>query len=287
MLMQRVATREGSGAATFVAEKDEPEASGQQSGGRDPAVEAAMLERFVDYRRTGDRAIRNELVQHYLRLAEFLARRFTHRGEPLDDLRQVALVGLIKAVERFDPERGLQFSSFATPTITGELKRHFRDKGWAVRVPRRIQELHLQLDRTTAALSQELGRPPTTAEIAKRAGVLEEDVLESMEAGSMYRLASIDTKVDDDQGPGVSSKLGTDDPELDAVENRVAVEVMLQVLPERERRIVYLRFFEGLTQSEIADEVGISQMHVSRLLVKSLEMLSAHARGLSEEHPSG
>src|SRR4029453_18499930 len=131
--------------------------------------------RFAEYRRTGDRDLRNALVEDHVRLPEFLARRFQPRGEPLDDLRQVALVGLLKAVERFDPDRGLQFSSFATPTIVGELKRHFRDRGWAVRVPRRVQELHLELDRTIAGLSQELGRPPTPAEVAQRAGVTEED----------------------------------------------------------------------------------------------------------------
>src|SRR4029077_8922872 len=128
--------------------------------------------RFAEYRRTHDRDLRNELVEANVRLAGVLARRFQHRGEPLDDLRQVALVGLLKAVERFEPERGLQFSSFATPTIIGELKRHFRDRGWAVRVPRRIQELYLTLDRTVNDLSQELGRPPTPAEVARRAGVL-------------------------------------------------------------------------------------------------------------------
>src|SRR5437016_13502091 len=132
--------------------------------------------RFAEYRRTGDRKLRNELVEEHVRLAEFLARRFAHRGESPDDLRQVALVGLLKAVERFEPDRGLQFSSFATPTIPGQLKRHFRDRGWAVRVPRRVQELHLELDRTIATLSQELGRPPTPQEIADRAGAQEEDV---------------------------------------------------------------------------------------------------------------
>ncbi len=153
--------------------------------------------RFAEYRRTHDRELRNELVEAHARLAEFLARRFQHRGEPLDDLRQVALVGLLKAVERFEPERGLQFSSFATPTIVGELKRHFRDKGWAVRVPRRIQELHLELEQTVATLTQELRRPPSTAEIAERAGAWEEDVLEAMEANSLYRLPSIDAARND------------------------------------------------------------------------------------------
>jgi RNA polymerase sigma-B factor len=240
-------------------------------------------EKFAEYRRTGDRALRNQLVEEHMRLAEFLARRFAHRGESPDDLRQVALVGLLKAVERFEPDRGLQFSSFATPTITGELKRYFRDRGWAVRVPRRVQELHLELDRTVNELSQERGRPPTPAEIAQRAGVLEEDVLESMEAGSLYRLASIDAgRADDETSPSPAQRLGEDDPELLAVDDRVAVSEMLSVLPEREQKIVYLRFFEGLTQSEIAEQIGISQMHVSRLLVRSLETLSEHASLVAE-----
>jgi len=241
-------------------------------------------ERFDEYRRSGDRALRNELVQEHIRLAEFIARRFVHRGEPLDDLRQVALIGLVKAVERFEPDRGLQFSSFATPTIMGELKRHFRDKGWAVRVPRRVQELHLELDRTVGTLSQELGRAPTTDEIARRAGVAEEDVLESMEASSLYRLASIDAgRADDDGSPSQpSERVGGPDTDLDAVDDRVVVEELLGVLPEREQRIVYLRFFEGRTQSEIADEIGISQMHVSRLLVRSLATLGEHASLVSD-----
>jgi RNA polymerase sigma-B factor len=222
-------------------------------------------------------------AEEHMRLAEFLARRFSHRGESPEDLRQVALVGLLKAVERFEPDRGLQFSSFATPTITGELKRHFRDKGWAVRVPRRIQELHLELDRTVADLNQELGRPPTPAENAQRAGVLEEDVLESMEAGSLYRLASLDSsRSDDEAAPSPAQRLGEFDHELGAVENRVAVSEMLSLLPEREQKIVYLRFFEGLTQSEIAEQIGISQMHVSRLLVRSLETLGGHATMVAE-----
>ena len=244
---------------------------------------ADTYDKFSEYRRTGDRDLRNELVEEHMRLAEFLARRFAHRGEAADDLRQVALVGLLKAVERFEPDRGLQFSSFATPTITGELKRYFRDRGWAVRVPRRIQELHLELDRTVNELSQELGRPPTPAEIAQRAGVLEEDVLESMEAGSLYRLASIDAgRSDDESSPSPAQRLGEIDAELTAVDDRVAVSEMLAVLPEREQKIVYLRFFEGLTQSEIAEEIGISQMHVSRLLVRSLETLGQHASLVAE-----
>src|SRR4051794_21274512 len=248
-----------------------------------PRDNAATLTKFVEYRRTRDRNLRNELVEEHMRLAEFLARRFAHRGEPLDDLRQVALVGLLKAVERFEPDRGLQFSSFAMPTILGELKRHFRDRGWAVRVPRRVQELHLELDRTIAGLSQELGRPPTPGEIADRAGVREEDVLESMEANSLYRLPSLDGMRGGDESSGSpSERIGDMDPEMEAVDDRLAVSEMLSILPEREQTIVYLRFFEGLTQSEIAQQIGISQMHVSRLLVRSLETLGTHTAAAAE-----
>jgi RNA polymerase sigma-B factor len=257
--------------------------SGSGDSDRSPAENAATLKRFVEYRRTRDRELRNELVKEHMQLAEFLARRFAHRGEPVDDLRQVALVGLLKAVERFEPDRGLQFSSFAMPTIVGELKRHFRDRGWAVRVPRRVQELHLELDRTIGTLSQELGRPPTPREIAARAGVQEEDVLESMEAGSLYRLASLDgMRGGDDSSISPSERIGGIDPELDSVDDRVAVGELLAILPEREQTIVYLRFFEGLTQSEIAEQIGISQMHVSRLLVRSLEKLGAHSAAATE-----
>lgn len=235
-------------------------------------------ERFSIYRRTGDRRVRDELVEEHAPLAHFLAGRFANRGEQRDDLVQVALVGLFKAVERFDPDRGLQFSTFATPTILGELKRHFRDRGWAVRVPRRVQELHLQLGRIVSALGQEKGRSPTPGEVAERAGVSEESVLEAMEAGSLYRLVSLDGSVTtDDEGGELASCLGDDDPEFERVEHRAEITELLNVLPERERRIVELRFFESMTQSEIAEHVGVSQMHVSRLLTRSLERLRAEA----------
>ena len=240
--------------------------------------EAARLEAFRQYRETRDRALRNELIEEHAGLAEALARRMSHRGESHEDLRQVALVGLLKAVERFDPDHGVRFTSFATPTILGELKRHFRDRGWAVRVPRRVQELNLEVRDATATLSQELGRAPTTAEIAGRAGVDLEDVIESMEAGSLYRLASLDAGVsaDDDWEP--SSWLAVEDRDLADTDDRLTVEELLGLLPEREQRIMYLRFFEGLTQSEIAEQVGVSQMHVSRLLSRSIEALGEYAR---------
>ncbi|HEX7522042.1 MAG TPA: SigB/SigF/SigG family RNA polymerase sigma factor [Acidimicrobiia bacterium] len=234
---------------------------------------AELSRRFAEYRRTGDRRLRDDLVEGHVALARFLARRFANRGESFDDLVQVALVGLFKAVERFDPDRGLQFSTFATPTIVGELKRHFRDKGWAVRVPRRVQELHVQLAAVVGGLSQELGRSPRPAEIAVRAGCSEEDVLEAMEAGGSYRLASLDSATQNEAGPGLLQRLGGDDEELERVDRRLELAGLLEALPEREQQIVYLRYFEGLTQSEIADKVGISQMHVSRLLVRSLAML--------------
>jgi len=247
--------------------------------GRTPADQAEMLERFEEYRRTGDREQRNDLVREHMRLAEALAARFSDRGEPLDDLRQVALVGLLKAVERFDPARGVQFASFATPTIDGELKRHFRDKGWAVRVPRRVQELHLRLRAIVAELNQDLGRAPTTAEVAAHAGVRDDDVLEAMEAGTLYRLTSLDHQRPDAEESTIAT-IGDEDVELTSADERLAVEQLMATLPERERQIVYLRFFEGLTQAEIAGQIGISQMHVSRLLTRSLESLGERARSV-------
>jgi RNA polymerase sigma-B factor len=230
--------------------------------------------RFAEYQRTRDRRLRDELVEEHVPLTKFLARRFVDRGEPLDDLLQVALLGLLKAVDRFDPGRGLRFSTFATPTIVGELKRHFRDRGWAVRVPRRVQELHVQLGRLVGSLSQDLGRSPTPLEIAARAGVPEEEVLEAMEAGGMYRLVSLDGSLtDDDDAPELSLQLGDEDAGFERVEQHSELSELLAVLPERERTIVVLRFFDGLTQSEIAARVGISQMHVSRLLSRSLDVL--------------
>ncbi|HZR15150.1 MAG TPA: SigB/SigF/SigG family RNA polymerase sigma factor [Acidimicrobiia bacterium] len=241
-------------------------------------------ERFVEYRRTGSRRLRDALVEEHVGLAEYLARRFADRGESFDDLRQVALVGLLKAVERFEPDRGLRFSTFATPTIVGELKRHFRDRGWALRVPRRVQELHLQLVKVVGTLSQELGRSPTPDEIARRTGTRVEDVLEAMEAGGVYRLASLDAALANEERSSLdlSARLGEDETEFEGVEQREELAGLLSNLPPRERRIVYLRFFDGLTQSEIANEVGISQMHVSRLLTKSLESLRSAALAGSE-----
>jgi RNA polymerase sigma-B factor len=238
-----------------------------------------VTDRLAEYARTREPALRDQLVAEHLGLAHSLARRFVNRGEPLDDLVQVASLALVKAVDRFEPERGLAFSTFATPTILGELKRHFRDKGWAVRVTRRVQELHLELGREISSLSQELGRSPTVPELADRLGVSEDEVLEAMEAGRAYRVGSIDARApgESDDGLTVADRLGAPDAALADAERRAALAPMLASLPERQRLIVYLRFYEGLTQSEIGARLGISQMHVSRLLARSLDQLREHA----------
>lgn len=216
--------------------------------------------------------LRGKLVDQYIGLVEFLARRFRNRGEPLEDLVQVGTIGLLKAIERFDLEREVEFSTYATPTVVGELKRHFRDKGWAVRVPRRLQELHLELGKIVGNLGQELGRSPTVAEIARAAGTTEETVLEGLEIAQAYNFTSLDAPIDSDDAGSSSfvDQLGAEDDQLENLEYRAALAPEMAKLPDRERQILYLRFFRGLTQSEIADRLGISQMHVSRLLNRTL-----------------
>ncbi|MCX5228592.1 RNA polymerase sigma factor SigF [Streptomyces sp. NBC_00233] len=217
--------------------------------------------------------LRNQLVRMHLPLVEHLARRFRNRGEPLDDLTQVATIGLIKSVDRFDPERGVEFSTYATPTVVGEIKRHFRDKGWAVRVPRRLQELRLSLTTATAELSQQHGRSPTVHELAERLGISEEEVLEGLESANAYSTLSLDVPDTDDESPAVADTLGAEDEALEGVEYRESLKPLLEDLPPREKRILLLRFFGNMTQSQIAQEVGISQMHVSRLLARTLAQL--------------
>lgn len=243
-----------------------------------PAQREQLRAKFVEFARTGDVTVRDELVAAHLGLAEYLARRFANRGEPLDDLVQVASLGLLKAVGRFDPERGVEFSTYATHTIVGELKRHFRDRGWAIRAPRRMQELYLRLGKVVATLGQELGRSPTIAELAAEVEVSEEEVLEALEAGQAYRFASLDAPAPgDSEGESLATRLGEDDPALLGAEHRATLSPLLNTLPEREQLILHLRFFEGLTQSEIATRLGISQMHVSRLLARSVAQLRAAA----------
>ena len=220
---------------------------------------------------------RERLVEQFIGLVEFLARRFRNRGEPLEDLIPVGTIGLLKAIERFDLDREVEFSTYATPTIVGELKRHFRDKGWAVRVPRRLQELHLELTKVVGHLGHDLGRSPTVAEIAKAADITEEEVLEGLEIAQAYNFTSLDAPIDTDDGGSTSfaDQLGEEDEHLENLEYRASLAPEMAKLPERDRTILYLRFFKGLTQSEIADRLGISQMHVSRLLNRTLSHLRA------------
>jgi RNA polymerase sigma-B factor len=233
-----------------------------------------LRRKFVEYRRTGDRHLRNELIEAHKSLASHLARRFANRGEPFDDLLQVAYLGMLKAVERFDPGRNLEFSTFASATVEGELKRHFRDRTWSVRVPRRPQELHLRLGNAVNELSQRLKRPPRVPELAEELGVSEDEVLEAMEVGGAYRSSSLEARpTDNREALTLESRLGTPDQGFDLAEHRVVLERLLDELPERERTIVKLRFFHEMTQTEIAQEVGISQMHVSRLLARTLVQL--------------
>ena len=218
--------------------------------------------------------VRDELVRMHLPLVEYLARRFRNRGEPLEDLVQVATIGLIKSIDRFDLERGVEFSTYATPTIVGEIKRHFRDKGWAIRVPRRLQELKLTLTKATSELSQTLGRSPTVSELAKHLGLQEEEILEGLESANAYSAVSLDaTDTGDDDSPAVSESLGMVDEALEGVEYRESLKPLLDKLPPREKKILVLRFFGNMTQSQIAAELGISQMHVSRLLARTLAQL--------------
>lgn len=219
-----------------------------------------------------DERSRDDLARLYAPLVSYLARRFRGRGEPLDDLVQVANVGLLKAIERFDPMRGVRFSAYAAPTIVGELKRHFRDQGWAMRVPRRIQETGLALRSVIQTLSQELGRWPTVAELAKHSGLSEDDVREATDILQAYSVASLEA-IGEVEGAAVADRIGDEDQMLEILEGWASIAPLLRRIRPRERRILYLRFVRDMTQSEIAAEEGISQMHVSRLLTRTLARL--------------
>jgi RNA polymerase sigma-B factor len=227
------------------------------------------------YHDDGDLAAREELIERYLPLVRSLARRYANRGEPLDDLVQVGSIGLIKAIDRFDVARGVELSTYATPNIIGEIKRHFRDKGWSVRVPRGLQELNVRLSRLLERLTVELERSPTIPELAKAAGTTEEEVLEALESGQAYATISLSGPSAGEDELDPLESLGELEHEYEVSEDRAVLAPGLDVLDERERRIVYLRFWEGLTQSQIAAQVGISQMHVSRLIRRSLEKVRA------------
>jgi RNA polymerase sigma-B factor len=232
------------------------------------------------YRQSTDAAererIREQLVDSYQSLVHFLARKFQNRGEPLEDIVQVGFLGLIKAIERFDPELGNEFTTFATPTVAGEIKRYFRDKGWAIRFPRRLQELYQSIVRVNEELKNELNRQPTVAEVAERLHVSSDDVLEAMEMSSAYTPVSIESTVGADQsedGRQLSESIGGSDPNLDRVEMRDVLQRAMAHLNPRERAIMAMRFYDELSQSEIAKRLGISQMHVSRLQRAALEQL--------------
>ena len=258
------------------ADVDVPELTAEVSAAaeRTSAERQRARDLFAELAAGPDPAVRDELVRMHLPLVEYLARRFRNRGEPLEDLVQVATIGLIKSIDRFDLERGVEFSTYATPTIVGEIKRHFRDKGWAIRVPRRLQELKLTLTKATSELSQTLGRSPTVSELAKHLGLQEEEILEGLESANAYSAVSLDaTDSGDDDSPAVSDSLGMVDEALEGVEYRESLKPLLDKLPPREKKILVLRFFGNMTQSQIAAELGISQMHVSRLLARTLAQL--------------
>jgi RNA polymerase sigma-B factor len=228
------------------------------------------------YREQGDLAARDRLVADCMPMIRALARRYAGRGELIDDLEQVASVGLIKAIERFDLDRDVELMTYVFPTVVGELKRHFRDRVWSVTVPRRLKELHIQVSRLLEELTATLGRSPTVAELAAEAGVEEEEVVEALEVGRAYSSRSLTSPVDSDEGTDseLIDLLQDEERGYEAAENRQLLASGLRALDERERRIIHLRFVDGLTQSQIAAEVGVSQIHVSRLIRRALEKLS-------------
>jgi RNA polymerase sigma-B factor len=234
---------------------------------------------LVAYHREGDQEARERALVELMPLVRALAARYAGRGEPLEDLVQVGSIGLIKAVDRFDVDRGVEFASYAVPTIVGEIRRHFRDKAWAMHVPRRLKELSLRLSRTLDQLTVELGRSPTIAELAAAAGVEEEEAIDALDSMNAYATRSLHAPFEEGSDDSLAEKLGADEQGYADVEDGALVEAGLDALGERERQIVELRFFHELTQSQIASEVGISQMHVSRLLRRAL----ATMRGRIEE----
>jgi RNA polymerase sigma-B factor len=236
---------------------------------------------IAEYSKTGDSVLRNQIVSAYQGLAYSLAARFRRRGEDLDDLNQVALIGLMKAVDRFDPERGTELTTFATATILGELKRYLRDRGWSIRLPRRIHDLHLRSQQAIDELTQELGRSPRMLEVSERVGEPLEDVLEALEAGVLRYSTSLEAPVVAGED-AFGNRLGSSDEDLAGVDRRVDLLPLLLGLSEREQQVLWLRFMVGCSQAEIASRVGVSQMQVSRLLSRSLAQLRRWAADPAE-----
>ena len=232
-------------------------------------------ELFRRYKEEGDMEAREELVMSHMNLVRFLANKFKNRGEPLDDLMQVGYLGLLKAIDRFDPDRGLEFTTFATPTIMGEIKRHFRDKGWSVRVPRRLQELSAKVNQATEVLTGELQRSPKVEEIADYLGVTVDEVLEAMESSSAYSSISLEAPSGgaDEDAPSILDRFGSTDDDLDFTDDRLILEQAMEDFSPREREILELRYRDGMTQVQIAERLGISQVQVSRLLRKTLKKI--------------
>ncbi len=229
-------------------------------------------ELFRRYKEEGDEEAREQLIESHLNLVRFLASKFKNRGEPLEDLVQVGSLGLIKAIDRFDPDRGLEFTTFATPTIMGENKRHFRDKGWSVRVPRRLQELSARVNQVTDDLTSELNRTPTVEEIAERLDTSVDEVLEAMESSSAYSSVPLEGgTTEDEDAPGIIDRFATEDADLISSDDRIVIEETLASFSPREQDAIRMRFVEGLTQVEIAEKLGISQVQVSRLLRRALK----------------
>lgn len=222
--------------------------------------------------------LRRELITAYLPVARKIAHRFAHRGEPYEDLEQVAMFGLINAVDRFEPDRGSRFLSFAVPTITGEVRRHFRDRAWSLHLPRRLKDLYLRIRSAADELTQQHGRTPRPSVIAQHLGITTAEVLDGLSAAAAYRSDSLDRTVADSSAMTVQETLGVDDGALDLVEEREAVKPLLARLPEREQTVLILRFFRNMTQAQIADRLGVSQMHVSRMLTRTLDELRDELR---------
>ncbi|MDY2788147.1 MAG: SigB/SigF/SigG family RNA polymerase sigma factor [Atopobium sp.] len=231
-------------------------------------------ELFRNYKEKGDEEAREQLIVNHLNLVRFLAAKFKNRGEPLDDLIQVGTVGLIKAIDRFDIERGLEFTTFATPTILGEIKRHFRDKGWSVRVPRRLQELSAKVNQATDTLTEQLQRSPSVEEIAEYLNTSVDEVLEAMESSSAYSSVPLEGgSSDDEEAPSVIDKYASEDTALSTADDRMVIEETIRDFSPREQEVIRMRFVEGLTQVEIADKLGVSQVQVSRLLRRTLKKI--------------
>lgn len=251
----------------------EPETDDERVGG-DLAAAFTEEERSEQlFRRLPqDPSARDELVRLHYSLAKYLGRRFAGRGEPVEDLIQVASLGLIKAIDRFDTQRGVKFMTYATATIIGELKRHFRDKVWALSVPRRLKEIRLEVSQIVSTLYQELGRSPTVREIAQQTGFTEDEVVEAMDAAHAYSTGSLDIPGHNEMSEKLA-RLGSNDESIEVLEAWASLAPAIKTLPNRERHILYLRFFKGLTQMQIAEELGMSQMHVSRLLSRTLQIV--------------